>query len=151
VFEGGYAVAEVGVNAVNVLEGFGPGLSRQARQAGHRLPGGRPDRHHHAPAGRQRQQDPRPAGDRRQQAGRRRHAARAGAADLAPRRLHAGADPAGRVPPAYTTKINWDPVKDISYVINVTGYAFGIVVPADSPFKNWKPTSSRTPRPTRAS
>jgi tripartite-type tricarboxylate transporter receptor subunit TctC len=23
------------------------------------------------------------------------------------------------------------------YVINVTGYAFGIVVPADSPFKNW--------------
>jgi tripartite-type tricarboxylate transporter receptor subunit TctC len=38
----------------------------------------------------------------------------------------------------YTTKINWDPVKDISYVINVTGYAFGIVVPADSPLKTWK-------------
>ena len=38
----------------------------------------------------------------------------------------------------YTTKITWDPVKDISYVINVTGYAFGIVVPADSPFKTWK-------------
>jgi tripartite-type tricarboxylate transporter receptor subunit TctC len=37
----------------------------------------------------------------------------------------------------YTTKINWDPVKDISYVINLTGYAFGIVVPTDSPFKNW--------------
>jgi len=37
----------------------------------------------------------------------------------------------------YTTKISWDPVKDISYVINVTGYAFGIVVPADSPLKNW--------------
>jgi len=37
----------------------------------------------------------------------------------------------------YTTKINWDPVKDINYVINVTGYAFGIVVPTDSPFKNW--------------
>ncbi len=37
----------------------------------------------------------------------------------------------------YTTKINWDPVKDISYVINVTGYAFGIVVPTDSPIKNW--------------
>ncbi|MES2184481.1 MAG: tripartite tricarboxylate transporter substrate binding protein [Pseudomonadota bacterium] len=37
----------------------------------------------------------------------------------------------------YTTKIAWDPVKDISYVINVTGYAFGIVVPADSPFKTW--------------
>lgn len=37
----------------------------------------------------------------------------------------------------YTTNITWDPVKDISYVINVTGYAFGIAVPADSPFKNW--------------
>ena len=37
----------------------------------------------------------------------------------------------------YTTKINWDPVKDISYVINLTGYAFGIVVPADSPLKSW--------------
>ncbi|CDS51546.1 putative exported protein [Polaromonas sp. CG9_12] len=37
----------------------------------------------------------------------------------------------------YTTKINWDPVKDISYVLNITGYAFGIVVPADSPFKTW--------------
>ncbi len=37
----------------------------------------------------------------------------------------------------YTTKINWDPIKDISYVLNVTGYAFGIVVPADSPFKTW--------------
>ncbi len=37
----------------------------------------------------------------------------------------------------YTTKINWDPVKDISYVLNVTGYAFGLVVPADSPFKSW--------------
>jgi tripartite-type tricarboxylate transporter receptor subunit TctC len=37
----------------------------------------------------------------------------------------------------YTTKINWDPVKDISYVLNVTGYAFGLVVPADSQFKTW--------------
>ena len=37
----------------------------------------------------------------------------------------------------YTTKINWDPVKDISYVLNVTGYAFGLVVPSDSPLKTW--------------
>lgn len=37
----------------------------------------------------------------------------------------------------YTTKINWDPVKDIAYVLNVTGYAFGIVVPMDSPLKSW--------------
>jgi tripartite-type tricarboxylate transporter receptor subunit TctC len=37
----------------------------------------------------------------------------------------------------YTTKMTWDPIKDISYVINVTGYAFGIVVPTSSPLKNW--------------
>lgn len=37
----------------------------------------------------------------------------------------------------YTTKINWDPIKDINYIINVTGYAFGMVVPASSPLKNW--------------
>ena len=109
-----------------------------ADQAGHRLPRRRPDRHHDAPAGRQRVQDPRPAGHHRQQARRRRHAARAGAADRGARRLHhrrrsRSACSACR----YTTKINWDPVKDISYVINVTGYAFGIVVPADSPFKTW--------------
>ena len=36
-----------------------------------------------------------------------------------------------------TTKIGWDPVKDVNYVINLTGYAFGIVVPVDSPIKNW--------------
>lgn len=37
----------------------------------------------------------------------------------------------------YTTKIAWDPVKDIAYVINVTGYAFGIVAPVDGPLKSW--------------
>jgi tripartite-type tricarboxylate transporter receptor subunit TctC len=37
----------------------------------------------------------------------------------------------------YTTKINWDPVKDVNYIINVTGYAFGIVVPTESPIKSW--------------
>jgi len=37
----------------------------------------------------------------------------------------------------YTTRINWDPVKDIAYVLNVTGYAFGIVVPTDGPIKTW--------------
>ncbi|MDP3618760.1 MAG: tripartite tricarboxylate transporter substrate binding protein [Ramlibacter sp.] len=37
----------------------------------------------------------------------------------------------------YTTKIAWDPVKDINYVINLTGYAFGIVAPVDGPFKTW--------------
>ena len=37
----------------------------------------------------------------------------------------------------YTAKINWDPIKDISYVLNVTGYAFGIVVPTESPLRTW--------------
>ena len=37
----------------------------------------------------------------------------------------------------YTTKINWDPVKDISYILGITGYAFGVVVPSDSPIKHW--------------
>jgi tripartite-type tricarboxylate transporter receptor subunit TctC len=37
----------------------------------------------------------------------------------------------------YTTKMTWDPVKDISYVINLTGYAFGIVVPTDGQIKSW--------------
>lgn len=37
----------------------------------------------------------------------------------------------------YTTRITWDPVKDISYIIGVTGYAFGLVVPADSPLRTW--------------
>jgi tripartite-type tricarboxylate transporter receptor subunit TctC len=37
----------------------------------------------------------------------------------------------------YTTKITWDPVKDISYILGITGYAFGVVVPADGPLKSW--------------
>ncbi|HMO46469.1 MAG TPA: tripartite tricarboxylate transporter substrate binding protein [Rubrivivax sp.] len=37
----------------------------------------------------------------------------------------------------YTTSIKWNPATDLSYVIGLTGYAFGIVVPAASPIKNW--------------
>ncbi|HET9978202.1 MAG TPA: tripartite tricarboxylate transporter substrate binding protein [Burkholderiaceae bacterium] len=37
----------------------------------------------------------------------------------------------------YTTKITWDPVKDITYILGITGYAFGVVVPADGPLKTW--------------
>ena len=37
----------------------------------------------------------------------------------------------------YTTKITWDPVKDISYILGITGYAFGVVVPSESPIKSW--------------
>lgn len=38
----------------------------------------------------------------------------------------------------YTAGIKWDPVKDLTYVIGLTGYAFGIVVPAASPIQNWQ-------------
>jgi tripartite-type tricarboxylate transporter receptor subunit TctC len=37
----------------------------------------------------------------------------------------------------YTTRITWDPLKDISYILGITGYAFGIVVPSESPIKTW--------------
>jgi tripartite-type tricarboxylate transporter receptor subunit TctC len=37
----------------------------------------------------------------------------------------------------YTTKLRWHPVNDIAYILNLTGYAFGMVVPADSPLKTW--------------
>ena len=38
----------------------------------------------------------------------------------------------------YTTDIKWDPAKDLSYIIGITGYAFGIVVPSSSPIHNLK-------------
>jgi len=37
----------------------------------------------------------------------------------------------------YTTRITWDPVKDITYILGITGYAFGVVVPIDSPLRTW--------------
>jgi tripartite-type tricarboxylate transporter receptor subunit TctC len=37
----------------------------------------------------------------------------------------------------FTQKLTWDPATDISYIIGVTGYAFGLVVPSDSPIKTW--------------
>jgi tripartite-type tricarboxylate transporter receptor subunit TctC len=36
-------------------------------------------------------------------------------------------------------KVDWDPLKDFTYIIGVSGYTFGMVVRTDSPFK-----SSRT-------
>jgi tripartite-type tricarboxylate transporter receptor subunit TctC len=37
----------------------------------------------------------------------------------------------------YTTRLDWDPINDLTYVLNVTGYAFGVVVPTDSPLRTW--------------
>jgi tripartite-type tricarboxylate transporter receptor subunit TctC len=41
-----------------------------------------------------------------------------------------------RIP--HMQKVDWDPLKDFSYIIGITGYTFGIVVKADSPFKTLK-------------
>jgi tripartite-type tricarboxylate transporter receptor subunit TctC len=41
-----------------------------------------------------------------------------------------------RIP--HTQKVPWDPVADITYIIGITGYTFGVVVPANSPFKTFK-------------
>jgi tripartite-type tricarboxylate transporter receptor subunit TctC len=37
----------------------------------------------------------------------------------------------------FTTDLKWNPATDLSYIIGLTGYAFGIVVPAASPIKTW--------------
>ncbi len=37
----------------------------------------------------------------------------------------------------YTQKMAWNPLTDISYILGITGYAFGVVVPSDSPHQTW--------------
>lgn len=41
-----------------------------------------------------------------------------------------------RIP--HMQKVNWDPLRDFTYVIGLTGYTFGVVVKADSPFKTFQ-------------
>ncbi len=36
----------------------------------------------------------------------------------------------------YMQKVDWDPLKDFTYIIGVSGYTFGMVVKTDSPFKS---------------
>ena len=38
----------------------------------------------------------------------------------------------------YMMKVNWDPLKDFTYIINVSGYTFGVVVKKDAPWKTFK-------------
>jgi tripartite-type tricarboxylate transporter receptor subunit TctC len=40
--------------------------------------------------------------------------------------------------PLMTTRPLWDPLKDFTYVIHLTGYLFGVVVKADSPWQTWQ-------------
>jgi len=41
-----------------------------------------------------------------------------------------------RIP--HMQKVDWDPLKDFSYIIGITGYTFGVVVKADSQWKTLK-------------
>ena len=34
-------------------------------------------------------------------------------------------------------KVDWDPLRDYTYIIGISGYAFGVVVKSDSPFKTF--------------
>src|SRR5260221_8838056 len=37
----------------------------------------------------------------------------------------------------HMTKTNFDPMTDFTWIIHLTGYTFGVVVRADSPWKTW--------------
>ena len=37
----------------------------------------------------------------------------------------------------YMMKASWDPLKDFSYIIHITGYTYGVVVKKDAPWKTW--------------
>jgi tripartite-type tricarboxylate transporter receptor subunit TctC len=41
-----------------------------------------------------------------------------------------------RIP--HTQKLAWDPVRDFTYIIGLSGYTFGVVVKSDSPFKTFR-------------
>jgi len=43
-----------------------------------------------------------------------------------------------RFPVMKDKKISWDPFRDFSYIIHMTGYTFAIGTKADSKFKTWK-------------
>lgn len=40
-----------------------------------------------------------------------------------------------RIP--YMEKVNWDPVRDLTWIIGLSGYTLGVAVRADSEFKTW--------------
>ena len=49
-----------------------------------------------------------------------------------------GQSPLGIFRMGYVQKTNWDPIKDLTYIINLTGYTFGLTVAADSPLNTWQ-------------
>ena len=40
--------------------------------------------------------------------------------------------------PMMSSRPGWDPLKDFTYIIHLTGYLFGVVVRADSPWQTWQ-------------
>lgn len=46
--------------------------------------------------------------------------------------------PMGMLRLPHMQKFVWDPIKDFSFVIGITGYTFGFTVRADSPYKSFK-------------
>jgi tripartite-type tricarboxylate transporter receptor subunit TctC len=40
--------------------------------------------------------------------------------------------------PMMSSRPTWDPMRDFTYVIHLTGYLFGVVVKADSPWQTWQ-------------
>lgn len=40
--------------------------------------------------------------------------------------------------PMMSSRPGWDPLKDFTYIIHLTGYLFGVVVKADSPWQTWQ-------------
>ncbi len=43
-----------------------------------------------------------------------------------------------RFPVMKGTKVSWDPMKDFTYIVHMTGYTFAVGVRSDSKFKTWK-------------
>ncbi len=37
----------------------------------------------------------------------------------------------------YMLKVNWDPLKDFTYIVHLSGYTVGVVVKTESPWKTW--------------
>jgi len=46
--------------------------------------------------------------------------------------------PMGMLRYPHMQKLAVDPIKDFTYIINITGYTFGVVVRSDSPWKSWR-------------
>ncbi len=40
--------------------------------------------------------------------------------------------------PMMSSRPTWDPMRDFTYIIHLTGYLFGVVVKADSPWQTWQ-------------